>query len=150
LWIGQKTDGEGFPTLYLHCETMSLAISLVLAHLCSGSVSIPCHSVFCCKEKLQWPSLLLTHTGITCLEQISKSTSKSYRSYGQLGIYNSGVRMPMSRRKMIKEDVIIAASQSQLFVPKTAEIGASNALGLNQMVWRRSWSSVVGSFSPVT
>jgi hypothetical protein len=55
--------------------------------------------------------------------------------------------MPMSRRKTIKEDEIIAPSQNQLFVPKTAEIGASNASGLNQMVWRSFWSSVVGSFS---
>lgn len=51
----------------------------------------------------------------------------------------------------MNEDDIITPSQSRLFGPRMAEMGASDALGLNHLVWRRSVEfCVVGSFSLVT
>ena len=43
------------------------------------------------------------------------------------------VMIPIKMRKIMNEDEIIAQSQSQLFGPKIADMGASVALGLNHI-----------------
>jgi hypothetical protein len=48
---------------------------------------------------------------------------------------------------MIKEEEIITLSHSQLLGPNTAETGASDGLGLNNIVLIELWFTVFGSVS---